>query len=261
MGAILFNLLIDIHSHILWGFDDGSRSVDESVAMVRLAAESGTTDIVATPHANLEYEFHPQLVQERVIQLSRIVGPILSIHYGCDFHFYPDHISLAVQHPTRFTINGKRYLLIEFSDLIIFKESTEMIARLQAAGITPILTHPERNYLLHRRIEDLAMWVKDGLLLQVTAQSLLGRFGVEARKFSDELLSRGLVHIIASDAHDCEDRPPRLDLARNYLHKKFGGTLAAHLLVRNPSAVLNGFPVPSMPPPEPRKWYHFGRRL
>jgi protein-tyrosine phosphatase len=253
--------LIDIHSHILWGFDDGSRSVDESAAMVRLAAESGTTDIVATPHANLEYVFQPQLIQERILQLGRIVGPILSIHSGCDFHFYPDHIDLAVQHPSRFTINGKGYLLIEFSDLIIFKETAAMIARLRTAGITSILTHPERNYLLHRRIEDLSAWVKDGLLLQVTAQSLFGRFGADVRKFSEELLARGLVHIIASDAHDCEDRPPRLDLARNHVQKKYGGALAAHLFVRNPSAVLNGFPVPAMPPPEPRKWYHFGRRL
>jgi protein-tyrosine phosphatase len=248
--------LIDIHSHILWGLDDGSGSFETSLEMVRLAVESGTTDIVATPHANLEYKFQPELITERIAQLSAAAGPAPRIHRGCDFHFYPDHVALALKEPSRFTINGKRYLLIEFSDLLIFKETAEMIQQLQKARLTCILTHPERNYLLHHRMESLAAWVDCGLQLQVTAQSFLGRFGTDVKKFSDELMRRGMVHFVASDAHDTRDRPPRLDTARDYVRKKFGEAWAEHLFVINPGAVVSGDLLPPLPElPAPRKWW------
>ena len=253
--------MVDIHSHILWGLDDGARSFEQSIAMVRMAAAHGTSDIVATPHANLEYKFQPELNREKIAQLARAAGALPRIHYGCDFHFYPAHVDLAVLHPERFTIDGKRYLLIEFSDLLIFKETAALLTRLRSAGITPILTHPERNYLLHARIEELSQWVGSGLLTQVTAQSLLGRFGPVIRKFSEELLRRGMVHFVSSDAHDCDDRPPRLDLAHQAVLKNFGAPLAEALFEINPGAVLAGVPLPPLPTPAPtRKWYHFGVR-
>ena len=230
--------------------------------MVRLAAECGTTEIVATPHANLDFQYDPALVAERIARLAEAAGPLPRIHRGCDFHFFPGHVEEAIQEPGKYTIAGKRYLLIEFSDLLIFKETAEMLARLRAAGIDSILTHPERNWLLHSKVESLAEWVKDGLLLQATAQSFLGRFGPQVRAFAEELVRRGLVHVVASDAHDCEDRPPRLDLARQHVARRFGPEVAERLFAANPASILRGDDIATPPPvvlPR-RKWRRLWRR-
>ena len=126
--------MIDIHSHILPGLDDGPRTLDESVAMLRIAARCGTTDIVATPHANLDFAFRPELIRERLDQVRAASGVDPAIHVGCDFHLSFDNIQDAVAHPTRYTINARQYLLVEFSDLLIFKNTDEIFGLLMGAG-------------------------------------------------------------------------------------------------------------------------------
>jgi len=250
--------MIDIHSHVLPGLDDGSPSLEESLRMVRVAAETGITDLVATPHANLQYRFDPEAVEQKLAELAEACGEPVHLHRGCDFHFYFDNIQDALAHPTKYTINHKNYLLVEFSDLLIVKTTGEVFARMLDAGMVPIITHPERNYLLHRRLDRLQGWAGQGCLVQVTAQSLLGRFGPEARNTCRELIERGMVHFVASDSHDSEDRPPRLDIAYEHVAKRYGGAMAERLFLANPRAVLHGEPLPEAPkpePPAPRKWY------
>ncbi len=252
--------MVDIHSHILAGVDDGAGSLDESIAMLRIAARGGTTDIVATPHANLEYAFDPDECGRRIAELAEAVGPQPRIHRGCDFHLSYENIQHALAEPSRFTINGHAYLLVEFPDLLIFKSTAEIFDLLMGAGIVPIVTHPERNYLLQQRLEELEGWVERGCLLQVTAQSFLGRFGRQAKEFADLLVRRGLAHLVASDAHDAEDRTPDLSGAFGYLSRKFGVEVATRLLVSNPRRVLEGAPVETGPPEAaaaPRKWFQF----
>jgi protein-tyrosine phosphatase len=254
--------MIDIHSHVLAGLDDGARSLEESVAMVRIAAETGTTDLVASPHSNLEFTFDPGLVEERIAELSNLSGA-LRVHRGCDFHLYYENIQDALAHPTRYTINHKRYLLVEFPDMLIAKSTPEVFSQLVSHGMIPVITHPERNYLLHRRMEELRSWIEGGCLVQVTAQSLLGRFGKEARDVAHQLMKKGLVHFIASDAHDAEDRTPRLDLAYNYVAGRYGPQRADLLFRVNPQAVIEGKPLPVQPPVEAvpdRKWFKFWAR-
>lgn len=254
--------MIDIHSHILAGVDDGAGSLEESIRMLRIAARCGTTDIVATPHANLEYAFDPEECSRKIAELIEVAGPAPRIHRGCDFHLSYENIQRALAEPSRFTINGRSYLLVEFPDLLIFKSSAEIFDLLMGAGMVPIITHPERNPLLHQRLEELESWVERGCLLQVTAQSFLGRFGRQAKEFSDLLVRRGLVHLVASDAHDAEDRTPDLSGAFAYLTRKFGAEVATRLLVTNPGRVLEGAPVETGPPQavgSGRKWYQFWR--
>jgi protein-tyrosine phosphatase len=249
--------MIDIHTHVLAGLDDGARTLDDSVAMVRLAAETGTTDLVATPHENFEYHLDPQRVEAGIAELQQAAGSALTIHRGCDFHLYPDNIEDALANPTKYTINHKRYLLVEFPDLMIAKDSGSVFARLLEAGMVPIVTHPERNFLLHGRLESLASWVAAGCLTQVTAQSLEGRFGPQVRRVARELLRRGLVHFIASDAHDATDRTPRLDRAYRCVARRYGREWADLLFTANPGAVLRGDPLPKQPPPPAPRWWHF----
>jgi protein-tyrosine phosphatase len=226
-----------------------------------MAADSGTTDLVATPHANLQFKFDPALIRDRVAELSAAV-PNLRLYSGCDFHLSYDNIQDAIDHPAKYTINHQTYLLVEFSDLIIFRNTSEIFARLQHAGMRPIVTHPERNGLLRQRVNEIQAWVEAGALVQVTGQSLLGEFGRRALDFSRTLLDRKLVHFIASDGHDCEHRPPRLDLAHQWLARSYGEPLANALCIDNPRSTLTGASLEVRPaeiPVEPRKWYQIWR--
>jgi protein-tyrosine phosphatase len=256
--------MIDVHSHILHGLDDGAASLEVSLAMVRLAAEWGTTDIVATPHANPEYKFEPEVVEARLAQLREAAeaagAPYPRLYYGCDFHLTFDNVQDAVAHPGRYTINHGRYLLVEFSDLVIFPNTTEIFARLLDAGMIPVITHPERNTLLQQRLPKLKEWAEMGCLLQVTAQSFQGRFGRRAERFSKVLLEENLIHVVASDAHDTKHRPPDMGEAYDWLKKERSRDLADALCVRNPGAVLRSEPLPEAAAGEAagdRKWYQF----
>lgn len=251
--------MVDIHSHILPGLDDGARTLEESLAMLRIAAEAGTTDIVATPHANLEFSFDPAVVEQKIAELQEASEGIVRLHRGCDFHLHYDNIQDALANPGKYAINHKRYILVEFSELLVARSTEEVFHQMRAAGIIPVITHPERNALLLRQIGRLAGWVSDGCRLQVTALSFLGRFGKRAKAFSDELMKRGLVHFVASDAHDCRHRPPRLDEAHRYIARKFGAEQADKVCVLNPKAALAGDPVETEPaePAATRKWLRF----
>jgi protein-tyrosine phosphatase len=250
--------MVDLHSHVLYGLDDGARSIEESVAMVRVAAAAGTTDLVATPHANIEYRFDPDVVEARLAEVAAASGNAVRLHYGCDFHFYYENIQQALAHPARYTIAHRNYLLVEFPDLLIPSMSEEIFSRLLDRGITPVVTHPERNFLLHTRLKQMEEWVADGVLMQVTAQSFLGRFGPEVRRFADQLMRRGMVHVVASDGHSPEDRPPRLDEGFAHVSRAYGEDWARALFIGNPRSVLEGEPLPEQPPPATRRqWYAF----
>jgi protein-tyrosine phosphatase len=239
--------------------DDGAKTLEESVAMLRLAAESGTTDIVASPHANHEFKFEPDIIAAKLEEMRGAIDGAIRIHTGCDFHLSYDNIQDSLQHPTKYAINHKSYVLVEFSDLLIPKTTDDVFYQMQSAGMTPIITHPERNILLQQRLEKLADWAQSGCLLQVTAASFLGRFGKQAKAFADRLLQQGLVHIVASDAHDTKYRPPSLKEAYEYVSKACGPERAEVLFVKNPTATLTGEPLETYYP-EPalrKKWYQF----
>jgi protein-tyrosine phosphatase len=254
--------LIDIHCHVLYGLDDGARTMEDSLAMIRVAAEHGTTDLVASPHASPDYCFDPERIQERLNELAAASPGTPRLYPGCDFHLTYDNIQDAIAHPAKYAIAHNRYLLVEFSDLLILRNTAEIFARLGDAGLIPVVTHPERNPLLRQRIEEIAQWVENGASVQITAQSLTGKFGRKAREFCGTLLERGLVHFIASDAHDCEHRPPRLDEAHHWMTANYGPAAADLLCAGNPRAALEGAPVEAFRPktrPSARKWRPFWR--
>ena len=250
--------MIDIHSHILAGLDDGSKSLEESVAMCGMAAAAGTTDIVASPHANQEYAFDPLVVERKIGELQAAIGDSPRIHYGCDFHLTLENIEDCLRSPGKYSIDHRGYLLVEFSDFLIPKTTDQIFASMMRAGMRPIVTHPERNQLLQRRVPELEAWVAQGVHLQVTAQSLMGRFGKTASSCAHELMSRGLVHFLASDAHDLKWRTTALDEPMAYVEKQFGPEAASRVFEDNPRSVLAGVPLTSEPLPiRRRKWYAF----
>ncbi len=244
--------MIDIHSHILWGLDDGAETLEESIAMLKLAAEAGTTDIVATPHANSRYRFQTDVITQRIEELKSQIPGKPRIHRGCDFHLNFENVQDASQNPDKYAINGGAYMLVEFPDGHL-SGMKRVLTMLLGCGLTPILTHPERHQELRRITDDFQEWVGMGCLVQVTAQSLLGRFGKRSEESGWEMMRRGLVHFIASDAHDTTDRPPRLDLAFEAITKRYDEALARRLCLDNPKAVLFGARVEAEKPK--KAWY------
>jgi protein-tyrosine phosphatase len=251
--------VIDIHSHILWGMDDGAPTEEISLEMLRLAARGGTTDIVATPHSNGEFEYQPQLIAERIRQLTEKSGGVPKIHRGCDFHLSFDNVEQAMETPERFSINGKRYLLVEFADMHIPPSASRILEQLLGVDLVPIITHPERNPIIRKEPEKLKAWIDQGCLVQVTALSVLGGFGKSAETAARQYLSKGMAHFIASDAHDPVNRHPRLDDAYAAIAEHWGRDLAELLLVENPGRVIRGEYIEegSLPMASKRPWWQF----
>lgn len=249
--------MIDIHSHIIYGIDDGSKSFETSLEMLRLAAAAGTTDIVATPHSNGEFQFQPEVNRERIAQMQAQAPEGLRIHRGCDFHLSYENVEDAFRNPHKYTINGLNYLLVEFPDGNLIPNIGEIFERLLAMGIVPVITHPERNWMIQQNFETMAGWVSLGALVQVTGGSLTGRFGKPAQKFAEQTIDRGLCHFVASDAHDTRDRHPKLRNAYEIVRGKWGEAVAERLFTTNGKAVIDGASMDRGAPVRKRRWFGF----
>lgn len=256
--------MIDIHCHPLPSTDDGAKSPEIAAEMCKMAAADGITHLVATPHSNYQYPFDAQVNRTKLAELQAAAGPKPQLLLGCDFHLSFENLDRLREHRGDYTINGTDYLLVEFADFFIPDQMDQVFYEIEIAGITPILTHPERNPAFIQKPELLHRWTTRGCLAQITAMSFTGRFGRTAQRLADHWLNQNLVHFFASDAHDLKHRPPVLSECYARLSKLKGKEIADLLMVENPEAVINGRPLPpqadpgeSAEPPRRRKWFSF----
>lgn len=240
---------VDIHCHILPGLDDGATAMEVSVDMARMAAEDGTSHIVATPHANFQFTYDPEVIAALRLRLQSAIGPEPEILIGCDFHLSFENVRDAVAHPRKYSINGTHYQLVEFAESFQIAAMEGVLTQLLQAGIVPVLTHPERNPVFQQHPEVVYQYAGLGCVVQITAGSLTGEFGKTAAKTSFDLLDRDLVHVIASDGHSTKRRLPCLSAAAAVAADHKTRAIAAELVGGNPAAIIAGQPLPYCPEP------------
>lgn len=234
--------MFDLHSHILPGFDDGARNGEMSLAMLQIANETGTRQLIATPHV-MEGAWIP-LWADIVTGCNELQARALTekmhlkILPGAEVALYPD-ILRSLTGPGPYCINGGRYMLVELPSSVIPLYADEFFFTLQIRGITPILAHPERHPGIRRDITILERWVQGGILVQINAPSLTGQLGTKVKATAEILLKQDLVHCIGSDAHNNNYRSPNLELERKKIKDMVGQSRAEQILVENPERIIH----------------------
>jgi len=228
--------------------------------MAESAISEGITRLVATPHSNSRFKFDLTKVRRLREELQSRLEGRLELATGCDFHLDPENLAAVHKDPSAFCINQRDYLLVEFNEFSIPRSMDQTLHRLHLAGLRPIITHPERNAILRSHPERLAGWVLQGCFVQVTGGAITGGFGKGPREDALAWIGRGLVHIVASDAHNLTSRPLVLRPAYAAVRDLFGEKTAEALFLLNPLAAFEGRPlpcVPEVPAEEPRRKKRF----
>lgn len=217
--------MIDIHSHILPGIDDGAQTINDSIEMAKAAVREGITTIIATPHHrnnqfnNLKSSILTKVndlntvLKQKNIPLTVLPGQEVRIYGEVIEDYYKDEI---------LTLNHTKYLFIEFPSSSVPRYAERLLYELQTEGIIPIIVHPERNKELQEKPELLYQLVKNGALTQVTASSIGGYFGKNVKKFSEQLIEHNLTHFIASDAHNVHNRSFKMMESLDVIEESFG---------------------------------------
>jgi protein-tyrosine phosphatase len=249
--------VIDLHSHVLPGVDDGARTIEDSRELASKAASDGITAIAATPHVRHDYPTTPDRMEAGVAALRRDFpeqGIPVEVLHGAEVDLEAMR-ALGADDLRRFTIaQSGRYLLVEFPYRGWPLDLEQALFDLALSGIVPILAHPERNAEVQAQPGRLGPIVERGGLVQVTAASLDGRLGRRARKAAQDLIATGHAHVLASDAHRPEIREVGLAAAVEGLDDE----LAGYLTQVAPSAIVDGEAVP--PPPAQKRRGRFLRR-
>jgi len=243
--------LIDVHFHCLPELDDGPPNWEESVALCRAAAAEGTRTLVATPHVLRDGWLNENAAvrDQLILKLNTLLGGSPSVLAGCEYAFSSDTIELLERGAAGplTTLNRGRYLLVEFLPGALPPATDSILHELSLMDFTPVIAHPERNRLFSANPGRLEKLVERGAVVQITAGSLLGDFGYGPYEACEKFFRRGLVHLIASDAHSVARRPPRLAAAREAVVRLWGSEAEAGLFEANPSALLRSEPLPWAP--------------
>jgi len=229
--------------------DDGAKSWDITLEMCRMAQADGIQHMVATPHANERYVYDRQAHETSLAELRTRFGPGMEFSLGCDFHMSYENLQDLQLHPKRYSIAGERYILVELSNYSIPPQVEEAMLKFGELGLTPVLTHPERNPILQEGLGRVLGWADRGCVVQITASALTGRWGERPQQAALLLLRHQAVHVISTDAHDTERRPPVLSTARAVAAELFGDELARNLVLHNPEAIVRGHALPYFPKP------------
>lgn len=242
--------MIDLHCHMLPGIDDGPATLDVSLAMARCAVADGITVTACTPHIYPGlYENSKQSICAAIAEFRGHLADAdipLRLVEGADTHLAPDLVAQlkAGKVPT---LNGSRYFLFEPPHHVAPPRIEDSVFALLVAGYVPVITHPERLTWLEGHYSAFQRMVESGAWIQLTAGSLTGRFGKRPQYWAERILDEGLCHIIATDSHHIDRRPPLLAEAREAASKRLGRAEAENLVLTRPQGILDNSSPESLP--------------
>ncbi|MEN3769011.1 tyrosine-protein phosphatase [Priestia megaterium] len=217
--------MIDIHSHILPGVDDGALTMEEAVSMAKLAVNEGITKIIATPHhQNGTFFNRKQDILERIKELNYMLqreNISLEVLPGQETRIYGSLLD-DFEKGDILSLNHTNYLFVELPSGHVPRYTEQLLFEMQLKGLTPIIVHPERNAEVMKNPEKILKLVKKGALTQLTAGSLTGHFGKKVQKFSMQLIEANCTHFIASDVHNTSTRSFHMRESISKVHKEFG---------------------------------------
>lgn len=239
--------MLDIHCHILPDFDDGSSSIEESVEMARMAFLSGVTDIAATPHFEGRPGFvaHTDTIARRFDDLTQALSQAripIRLHRGAEVLCLPETPLLATRHQLP-TLGQGNYVLVEFFFDESYAYMDQMLSEIASCGYRLVVAHPERYGAIQRDPHLLKRWARQGFALQLNKGSVLGAFGSRAEQAAEEILSLGLAHLFATDAHSCHSRTPHVGALMDWVEERCDEDYAQILLERNARRILTGRPL------------------
>lgn len=238
--------MIDLHCHVLPGIDDGPATIETSLALARAAAAAGTRVVVATPHVSWRYPNEPHTITRLVDELNMRLGKEemeLQVRAGAELAM-SRIVDTDREQLDSLTLGGGGWLLVEPPFIPTAYGLDAIVLDLQRRGYRVILAHPERCVAFHRDPQMLASLVSAGVLISLTAGSLVGRFGAPARSFALGLIDEGMAHNVSSDFHDEVRRPPGVGME---LEQAGLDPLAEWLTQLVPAAILDGDEIPRRP--------------
>ncbi|MBO1579760.1 tyrosine-protein phosphatase [Bacillus sp. XF8] len=235
--------MIDLHCHILPSIDDGAQSIEDSIAMAKAACEEGIHTIVATPHHQNGVYINPaESILYQVKQLNERLKEEeinLTVLPGQEIRLYGELLEDYELGHTLTLNRTDKYILIEFPANHVPRYAEKMLYELRVKGITPIIVHPERNTEIIEHPDVLYKLVSQGMLTQITAGSITGKFGKKIKKFTLQLIEHHLAHVIASDAHNITTRSFHLQAAYETVEKTFGSSMC-YYFKENTYALISG---------------------
>jgi len=248
--------VIDLHSHILPGLDDGAPDLETSLEMARIAVADGIRLMACTPHIYPGLYMNDaagiRAARDRLQAELDERGIALHLTVGADVHLVPG-LTAGIRAGTIPTLHGSRYLLLEPSHHTPPPRFAEHVFQLVAAGYVPVITHPERLTWIEHHYAVFPLLVAQGAWLQVTAGALTGAFGPRPRYWGERLLGEGLVHLLASDCHGAKARPPVMSPGLAIAERLLGKAEAERLSVRRPAAILQNLAPSEVEPPPARR--------
>jgi protein-tyrosine phosphatase len=235
--------MIDLHCHLLHGVDDGPDTLEESLALCRIAVADGITRAVVTPH------IHPGRWDNTCLSAGRACedlqreldreGIALQLGFAAEVRLtdaIPEQVARG-EIPFYGEADGYRIMLLEFPHSHVIPGSEELVGWLLERGIRPMIAHPERNRQVMRDPSRIQPFIEQGCWLQVTAGSVTGQFGEQCRSIARQLLEQGVVKVLASDGHNARMRPPVLKSVFDHMVREYGEAMARGLFIDTPAAI------------------------
>jgi len=239
--------MIDIHSHILPGLDDGSKNIEETLGIVRQLHEAGFKTLIATPHVIEGRDFLslPEILAttEEVRKHVAEAGIAVEILPGAENYIFPDMAKWARDEKLLTLGNTGKHLLVEFPMLEIPHYTDQVFFELQVLGITPVLAHPERNKGLSDEPERIIDWAKKGILFQLDLRSVSGHYGPQAKRLAELMLHSNLIHFVGSDAHRVSRSEQTYLEVLQSVEEIVGETQYQELTRLNSQTILDGNPL------------------